>query len=102
MATAPVRPSLVKYLYTHNPFYAISAVLMLYSLRTAYNTLQGGTNNCWLMTGVLAGYTLVLAAIGVLIVRWGKVWEDARSILLLLLVLFLAVSISADDLFVKV
>jgi hypothetical protein len=43
----------------------------------------------------------VLATIGVWIVRWGKVWEDARSILLLLLVLFLAVSISADGLFVK-
>jgi hypothetical protein len=52
-------------------------------------------------TGVLAGYTLVLAIIGVWIVRWGKVWEDARSILLLLLVLFLAVSISADGLFVR-
>ena len=50
---------------------------------------------------MLAGYTLVLATIGVWIVRWGKVWEDARSILLLLLILFLAVSISADGLFVK-
>jgi len=93
--------SIRKYLYTHNPFYAISAVLMLYSIRTAYETLGFGTANCWLMTGALAGYTLVLAVIGVWIVRWGRVWEDARSILLLLLILFLAVSISADDLFVK-
>jgi hypothetical protein len=37
----------------------------------------------------------------VLIVRLGKVWEDARSIALLLIMLFLAVSISADDLFVN-
>jgi hypothetical protein len=101
MAAPTVRPAIVKYLYTHNPFYAISAVLMLYAIRAAYEKLGSQASNCWLMTEVLAGYTLVLAAIGVWIVRWGKVWEDARSILLLLLLLFLAVSISADDLFVR-
>src|SRR5262249_41033096 len=101
MAATAVRPSVVKYLYTHNPFYAISAVLMLYAMRAAYERLGIQASNCWLMTGVLAAYTLVLAGIGVWIVCWGKVWEDARSILLLLLLLFLAVSISADDLFVK-
>ncbi len=101
MSAPPVRPSIVKYVYTHNPFYAISAVLMLYAIRTAYERLGIEAGNCWLMTGALAGYTLLLAVIGVWIVRWGRVWEDARSILLLLLLLFLAVSISADDLFVK-
>jgi hypothetical protein len=101
MAAPAVRPAIVKYLYTNNPFYAISAVLMLYAIRAAYEKLGSQASNCWLLTGGLAGYTLVLAAIGVWIVRWGKVWEDARSILLLLLVLFLAVSISADDLFVR-
>jgi hypothetical protein len=101
MAASAVRPTIVKYLYTHNPFYAISAVLMLYALRAAYEVMGSQTTNCWLMAGALAGYTLTLAGIGVWIVRWGKVWEDARSILLLLLLLFLAVSISTDDLFVK-
>ncbi|HEV3301375.1 MAG TPA: hypothetical protein VG055_17115 [Planctomycetaceae bacterium] len=101
MAAPAERPAIVKYLYTNNPFYAISAVLMLYAIRAAYEKLGSQASNCWLLTGGLAGYTLVLAAIGVWIVRWGKVWEDARSILLLLLVLFLAVSISADDLFVR-
>jgi len=103
MSTTPsapaARPSVLKYLYTHNPFYAMSTVLMLFSIRTAYGTLEVGGIDSWLMLGVLAGYTLVLAVIGVLIVRLGKVWEDARSVLLLLLLLFLAVSISADDLF---
>ncbi len=94
-------PSILRYVYTHNPFYAISAVLMLYATQAAYAKLELAPSNWWFMTGVLAVYTLVLATIGVWIVRWGKVWEDARSILLLLLVLFLAVSISADGLFVK-
>ena len=92
-------PSFVSLLYNHNPFYVISAMLMLYAVRSIYGELHIGTINCWLMMGVLAGYTLLLAAIGVVIVRWGKVWEDARSIFVIVLLLFLAVSVSADDLF---
>ena len=89
MSRSAQRPSVLRYLYTHNPFYAVSAVLMLYAIWAAYSRLEFGAGNTWLMTGVLGGYTLLLATIGVWIVRWGKVWEDARSILLLLLVLFL-------------
>ncbi|MBX3437388.1 MAG: hypothetical protein KF861_07865 [Planctomycetaceae bacterium] len=99
MSLLTVRPRLVRCLYTSNPFYVISTVLMLYAVRRVYGDLEIGAINCWVMMGVLAGYTSLLAVIGVLIVRWGKVWDDARSILLLLLLLFLAVSISADDLF---
>lgn len=93
--------SWVRWLYNHNPFYFISAMLMLFAVRASYGKLEIGLINCWVMMGVLAAYTLLLAIVGVLIIRWGKVWDDARSILLLLLLLFLAVSISADDLFVK-
>lgn len=101
MSEPSPRPSLVRWLYTHNPFYAISAALMLYAVRAGYGKLEIGSINCWVMMGILATYTLLLAGVGVCIVRLGRVWEDARSILLLLLLLFLAVSISADDLFVK-
>jgi hypothetical protein len=100
-ASTSHRPVL-SYLYNHNPFYVISAVLMLFAVRSAYGTIEIGSINCWIMMGVLAGYTLLLAGIGVLIVRWGKVWEDARSILLLLLLLFLGVSVSMDDLFSRI
>jgi len=95
------RTSVVHWLWTHNPFYVISALLMLYGVRASYGEINIGTINCWTMMGILSAYTLVLATVGVLIVRWGHVWDDARSILLLLLLLFLAVSVSADDLFVK-
>jgi hypothetical protein len=101
MSPLKVRWPLLTRIYSHNPFYAISAVLMLLAVRNAYGELEIGAINCWLMMGVLAAYTSLLAGIGVLIVRKARIWEDARSILLLLLVLFLAVSISADDLFVK-
>ena len=96
------RSSIVRWLWTSNPFYCISALLMLYAVRASYGELEIGEINCWVMMGVLAAYTSVLAAVGVVIVRWGRVWDDARSIFLLLLLMFLAVSVSADDLFVKI
>ena len=102
MSASASHRSVLHYLYNHNPFYVISAVLMLFAVRSAYGTIEIGSINCWIMMGVLAGYTLLLAGIGVLIVRWGKVWEDARSILLILLLLFLGVSVSMDDLFSRI
>ncbi len=95
------RSSAAHWLWTHNPFYFISALLMLYAVRSSYGELEIGAINCWVMMGVLAAYTSVLSLIGVAIVRWGGVWDDARSIFLLLLLMFLAVSVSADDLFVQ-
>jgi hypothetical protein len=99
MSVAVLRPRFLTWLYNHNPFYGISAALMLFAVHNAYGDQKVGLINSWLMMGVLAAYTMVLAIIGTLIVRRGKVWEDARSIYVLLLILFLAVSISADDLF---
>lgn len=100
--SAPLsRPMVLKWLYNHNPFYAVSALLMLFAVQNAYGELKIGSINCWIMMGVLAGYTSLVATIGTLIVRHGKVWEDARSIFVVVLLLFLAVSVSADDLFVK-
>jgi len=101
MSTSSVRSPLIRRIYTDNPFYAISAALMAYGVLKAYGELEIGAINCWLMMLVLAGYTSVLAAIAVLIVRFGKVWDDARSVLLIIVMLFLAVSVSADDLFVR-
>ncbi len=85
----------VRLLCTQNPFYVISAALVLYGLRlvTADSLdLSGG----WLAMGVICGYTLLLAAAAVLIVRVARVWDDARMILLVLVLLFLALSVSFD------
>ncbi|MBW3541736.1 MAG: hypothetical protein KY476_15825 [Planctomycetes bacterium] len=101
MWSALPRPTWARWLYTHNPFYAISVVLMLFGVRAAWGELEIGSIDCWIMIGVLAAYTLVLAAIAVAIVRWGRVWDDARTLFVSLLLLFLAVSISADELFVN-
>jgi predicted neutral ceramidase superfamily lipid hydrolase len=49
----------------------------------------------------MTGYTAVLAVTAVMIVRLGKVWEDARSILFLVPLLFLAMSVSLDEMGIR-
>ena len=90
---------LAKFLYTHNPFYLLSAASVLFGLRSAFD--NGGTStatNAWMLAGALAGYALLLAATAVLIVRVGKVWDDARTIALLVVLMVLAISSSFDRL----
>ncbi len=82
-------------LYTHNPFYLVSALLVLVGLHKALadnSSLAGG----WLLMGTLCGYTLLLVVAGYVIVRYGQVWQDARMILLVIVLLFLALSVSFD------
>ncbi len=105
MSRIPV-PGMIRMLYTHNPFYLISAVLFLYGLQVL---LRPGQINLifsrgdvayidpwWLMMS-LCGITLLMALTAFLIVRLGKVWEDARSLVLVLLFMFLAISVSFDE-----
>ncbi len=93
------RRSVLSWLYNHNPFYVISACLMLFAVRSLYREQAIGEINCWMMMTVLSAYTALLAGVSISIVRWGQVWEDARSLLVVILLLFLAISVSADDLF---
>lgn len=82
-------------LYIHNPFYLISALLVLVGLHQAFGeerSLAGG----WLLMGLLCGYTSLLAVVGYIIVRFGRVWDDARMLLLIILLFFVALSVSFD------
>ena len=45
----------------------------------------------------LAGYTLLLATTACFLIRVGKLWDDLRSLLLLIVMMFLAMAISGDD-----
>jgi hypothetical protein len=82
-------------LYNHNPFYVISALLTLYGLHVSFADGLDPTQG-WLLMRLLAGYTLLLAAAAILIVRYGKVWEDARTLVLLVALLMIAMSASFD------
>ena len=90
-------PRFVTFLYNHNPFYLISAALVLYGV---HSSLQSGESvvDPWLMAGLFAGYTILLAITSYLIVKIGQVWDDARSIFMVLLLLFMALSTNFDSL----
>jgi hypothetical protein len=50
--------------------------------------------------GGLSGYTLLLAGAALLLVRFARVWNDVRTVLLLVVLMFLATSVTFDELLV--
>ena len=98
----PVRPALapgsrlVRALYTHNPFYVISADLVFIGLRMSFDP-SAKAFDTWALIASLAGYTLLLAVTACLLVRFGRVWDDMRSVLILVVMMFLAISATIDD-----
>jgi hypothetical protein len=100
-AAAPRSPLLFRpvlhSLYTHNPFYLLSAGLILYGLQVSFRPEAGQLVNPWALMIALCGYSVLLALTAYLVVRLGKVWEDARSLVLVLLLMLLAVSVSFDE-----
>ena len=91
-------PKFVKFLYNHNPFYLISAAVILYGFRSATEDASFASNP-WFLASMFAGYTTLLSITAWIIVRFGRVWDDARSIFMVLLLLFMALSASLDGLF---
>jgi hypothetical protein len=98
MTDRPMAPGsrLVRALYTHNPFYVISADLIFIGLRMSFDP-SAKDFDTWALISGLAGYTLLLATTACLLVRFGKVWDDMRSVLLLVVMMFLAISLTIDD-----
>jgi hypothetical protein len=85
----------VRFLYNHNPFYVVSAVLVLYGLHVSFADSLEPTEG-WLFTQLFMGYMLLVAAAAVLVVRLGRVWEDARTLVLLVAMLMIALASSFD------
>lgn len=101
-AAQPSGPSLFaqlgRVLYNHNPFYLISAFLTLYGIHAIFGVEVVGQLKTASVLLAIGGYTAVLGLTGVLIVRYGKVWEDARTVLLAVILLLLATSVCTDEL----
>ena len=87
---------LVRFLYSSNPFYVISAGLVFWGLRSSFDTSGETFESNALMIG-LVGYVLLLAVSACFLIRVGKVWDDVRSILLLVVLMCLAISVCFDD-----
>jgi hypothetical protein len=96
--TSAPRRHMIRWVCTSNPFYVISAGLFLAGLWVSFDS-QSEAGPWGLMTG-LAGYTLLLAATACLLVRFGNVWDDVRTVLLLVVLMFLATSVTFDEVLV--
>ncbi len=103
-ASAPLRAGgargVVRWLSTSNPFYVLSAGLFLVGLWVSFGT-QTREVDTWALMGGLAGYTLLLAVTACLLVRFGNVWDDVRTVLLLVVLMFLATSVTFDEVLVN-
>jgi hypothetical protein len=87
--------SLVHFLYTHNPFYLIGTLLVLFGVQQCLGR-EPTLATSGLLVAVLAAYTLLLAAIAGVVIRIGQVWDDARTILLVIVLQFFMLSTSLD------
>jgi hypothetical protein len=87
---------LLRFLYSSNPFYVISAGLVFFGLRSSFDTTGEAFESNGLMIG-LTGYVILLAVSAWFLIRVGKVWDDVRSILLLVVLMCLAISVCFDD-----
>ena len=99
------RPSLIRRLprliCSQNPFYLLSVCFVIHGTAQWFHRDNGGSFAPWPLLGLISGYIAVLAATGYVIVRFGRVWDDARSILLLILLLFVELSLIFDETLVR-
>ena len=86
---------------SQNPFYLISVCCVLHAAAQWFTGEQGPAFSPWPLLGLITGYIALLALTGYVIVRYGKVWDDARSILLLILLLFVELSMLFDETLVR-
>ena len=92
-------PPLLRWVSTSNPLYVISAGLFLFGLRMSFSAHARDTDS-WALMGGLAGYTLLLVLAALVLVRFARVWNDVRTVLLLVVLMFLATSVTFDELLV--
>lgn len=86
---------------SQNPFYLLSVCFVLHATAQWFNRDSGEGFSPWPLLALIAGYVALLATTGFVIVRFGKVWDDARSILLLILLLFVELSLIFDETLVR-
>jgi hypothetical protein len=101
MASAPPSTAggargLIGWVCTSNPFYVLSALLVCLGLWVSFGS-QAVAAQTWALLSGMAGYTLLLAVTACLLVRFVGVWDDVRTVLLLVVLMFLATSVTFDE-----
>jgi hypothetical protein len=87
---------LFRWVCTSNPFYVLSALLVCLGLWVSFGG-QVVAAQTWALLSGMAGYTLLLAVTACLLVRFVGVWDDVRTVLLLVVLMFLATSVTFDE-----
>jgi|GEM_PF-5606537 len=88
--------SLGEMLYSSNPFYLVSAALVLGAVSSGLDA-SGVRTATLIPLAIMLGYTVLVAATLIGLVRWGKVWDDARSLMMIVLILLLVLSAASDS-----
>ncbi len=79
-----------------NPFYLLSAACVVHGTGLSLNG-AGEHPPPEVMLAIIGGSVLLMAAVAFLIVRLWNVWDDARSVLLIQLLLFVELALVADS-----
>jgi len=87
---------LIRWVSCNNPFYAISALLVCLGLWVSFGG-QAQAAQTWALMAGMTGYTLLLAVTACLLVRFLGVWDDVRTVMLLTVLMFLATSVTFDE-----
>ena len=90
------KPGVVRFLYTQNPFYLIGTAILLYGLRIATDSGSYFTDQPYLLPIVLGAVMTAMALTAITIIRFGGVWDDARTIVLSILLLAVNAVTSCD------
>lgn len=89
------RHPLLRMLMSQNPFYLISVAFVFHGSSLWFQARPD--QSPWVLMGLVTGFISLMAITAFVLVRWGKVWDDARSIFVLVLVLFVELALAFDD-----
>jgi hypothetical protein len=87
---------LIRWVCTSNPFYVLSALVFCLGLWVSFGS-QAEAAQTWALLLGMAGYTLLLAVTACLLVRFVGVWDDVRTVLLLVVLMIMATSVTFDE-----
>ncbi|WP_143543747.1 hypothetical protein [Rhodopirellula sp. MGV] len=90
--------SFARFLYNQNPFYLISCLLVIYGCQSFAVSEGGLTEKTTTMVGGLLGYSLLMSVVCIGVVRLAKVWDDARSIFIVVIISLIAMTTGFDEL----
>lgn len=86
---------LLRWVCTNNPFYVLSAWLVCLGLWVSFGA-QANLAQTWALSGGLIGYTVLLAGTACILVRRLGAWDDVRTVMLLVVLMLLAFSVTFD------